>query len=90
MSGINWNMLCYQNEKWKEYVETEDPRSFDEESLTMFEKIFIQYQILCFYRKYEILNGDNENNLNEFNICLHWIIILTKFIFVSEDEMICV
>ena len=87
LDGINESMLCYQNKKWEEYVQNEDPISFDEESLMMFEKNFIQYQILCLFKKYEIFNGENENNLNEYDKCLLWIVILTKFIFISENEL---
>ena len=88
LSGINEQLLCYQTKKWEEFVQNEDPKSFDEEVLMMFERIFIQYQILCLYRKYEIFIGNNEVNLNEFNICLNWIVVLTKAIFISEIEFI--
>lgn len=89
LDGINESMLSYQNKKWEEYIQNEDPILFDEESLTMFEKNFIHYKILCLFRKYEILNGENEINLNEYDNCLIWIVILTKFIFISENEFLC-
>jgi hypothetical protein len=87
LAGINEPMLCYQNRKWEEYIQNEDPTSFDEESLMMFEKNFVQYQILCLYMKYEKFNGNDDVNWSEYNKCLLWIAILTKFIFVSENEM---